>query len=409
MAHLEFHPIADLFPLIEGAELDALRDDIKKNGLRDPLCEYDGKLLDGRNRLLACEAAGIVIPSHMIERFDSEKQGDPLAWVISKNLKRRHLNESQRSWVASKIETFKHGDNQHKQHIGGDANLRVLRKDAAELLNVSERSVASAAVVRDDGEPELQHAVEQGHLAVSLAAIAANLPAVQQREIAKRAASGEANVVRKVIKKHIRAQKEQELGAKQLALPDKKYGVILADPEWKFVVWSENGMNCAADNHYPTSTLDEIKKRDVASISADNCVLFLWATVPMLPQALEVMTAWGFKYVSGFAWVKDKAGTGYWNRNQHEHLLIGVKGNPIAPALGTQWSSVIEAPVGKHSEKPELSLALIEDYFPTLPKIELNRRGPARDGWDAWGAEAEPPRSVAVVTMEQLNETEPAR
>jgi N6-adenosine-specific RNA methylase IME4 len=193
-----------------------------------------------------------------------------------------------------------------------------------------------------------------------------------------------------------RAAREMELGKKQLALPDKKYGVILADPEWQFEFYSPRGsVNSSADNHYETSPLDVIKARDVPSIAADDCVLFLWATVPMLPHALEVMAAWGFLYVSNFAWVKDKTGTGYWSRNQHELLLIGRKGDIPAPAPGMQWPSVIEAPVAGHSAKPEKFLELIEAYFPTLPKIELNRRGPARAGWDAWGNEAEPAEAAA--------------
>jgi N6-adenosine-specific RNA methylase IME4 len=168
--------------------------------------------------------------------------------------------------------------------------------------------------------------------------------------------------------------------------------VILADPEWKFETWSELGqVNSSPENHYVTSSLDVIKARDVPSISADDCVLFLWGTVPMTPQALAVMAAWGFQYVTNFVWVKDKAGTGYWNRNEHETLFVGTKGKIMAPAPGTQWSSVIKAPVGKHSEKPEKSLKMIEAYYPSLPKIELNRIGPARDGWDAWGNEAEQP------------------
>lgn len=196
---------------------------------------------------------------------------------------------------------------------------------------------------------------------------------------------------RKAEKLEVRTQREAELGAKQLALPDKKYGVILADPEWQFEFYSPRGsLNSSADNHYPTSALDAIKARDVPSISADDSILFLWATVPMLPHALEVMAAWGFLYVSNFVWAKDKAGTGYWNRNQHELLLIGRKGDIPAPAPGMQWPSVIEASVADHSAKPEKFLELIEAYFPTLPKIELNRRGPAREGWDAWGNEAEP-------------------
>ena len=75
-------------------------------------------------------------------------------------------------------------------------------------------------------------------------------------------------------------------------------------------------MDRAADNHYPTSVLDVIKARDVPSIAAKDCVLFLWATIPMLPHALAVMAAWGFDYKSNYVWGKDRIGTGYWNREQ---------------------------------------------------------------------------------------------
>ena len=187
-----------------------------------------------------------------------------------------------------------------------------------------------------------------------------------------------------------RARLEAELGARIRALPDRRYGVILADPPWRFEPYSRSsGMSRAADNHYPTSPLGEIKSLDVASIAAPDSVLFLWATVPMLPQALETMAAWGFAYKSSFAWAKDRVGTGFWNRNKHELLLIGTRGHVPAPAMGTQRPSLIEAPVREHSRKPDEAYEIIESYFPSLPKIELHARSSrARPGWDAWGAEA---------------------
>lgn len=193
----------------------------------------------------------------------------------------------------------------------------------------------------------------------------------------------------KADKKEMRATRERELAKRQRALPDKRYGVIVADPEWRFEPYSrETGMDRAADNHYPTSTVDKIIARDVASIAAKDSILYLWATVPMLLEALAVMSAWGFNYKSHHVWLKDKIGTGYWNRNRHELLLIGTRGHIPAPAMGTQWHSAIEAPRGAHSEKPEIFLRMIEEHYPNLPKIELNRRGPARVGWSAWGNES---------------------
>lgn len=191
-----------------------------------------------------------------------------------------------------------------------------------------------------------------------------------------------------LLKQARRAERERALAAKILALPEKKYGVILADAGWRWEPWSrETSMDRAADNHYVTSPLDQIKAIDTASIAADDCALFLWATSPMMPQALEVMAVRGFDYVSHFIWDKDRLGTGYWNRNRHELLLVGVRGNVPAPADSSQWDSVMVERRTAHSVKPEWAYRLVEDYFPNLPKVELFARR-ARAGWDCWGFEA---------------------
>ena len=112
--------------------------------------------------------------------------------------------------------------------------------------------------------------------------------------------------------------------------------------------------------------------------------------VPYLAVAIDVLRLRGFRYVSNYVAGKEHAITGYWNRNKHEHLLIGVKGNTVpAPAPGTQWDSLIIAAAGEHSAKPEWVWEMIEEYYPSLLKLELNRRGPPRRGWYAWGNEVE--------------------
>jgi N6-adenosine-specific RNA methylase IME4 len=200
-------------------------------------------------------------------------------------------------------------------------------------------------------------------------------------------------MMRKDIKAAEKAEKVEQRNIREEKLaaemPAGQFGVILADPEWRFEPWSrETGMDRAADQHYSTSPTEIIASRDVASIAADDCVLFMWATVPMLPQAIEVGRAWGFEYRSHCIWAKDKEGTGYWFRNTHELLLVFTRGNIPAPAPGQQWGSLIEAPVGEHSQKPSIFYEMIEQLYPNLPKIELNARGPAREGWSVWGYEA---------------------
>lgn len=210
-------------------------------------------------------------------------------------------------------------------------------------------------------------------------------------------------------KKTRREEREQQLGDKiagaNAALvaageAGQRCGVIYADPEWRFEPWSrETGMDRAADNHYPTSPVEVIKARPVNAIAAHDSVLFLWATRPMLPQALAVIEAWGFAYKSCTVWGKSRPGKGrgpgYIFTDESELLLYATRGNVPAPAPGTQWPSLIMAPVGGHSEKPERFYELIESYFPNLPKIELNART-ARPGWEAWGAEAPSASEVAL-------------
>lgn len=206
--------------------------------------------------------------------------------------------------------------------------------------------------------------------------------------------SRSAVIVKTADKKERRDQRERDLAGKIEKAADtlstgKRYGVILADPPWRFEPYSrETGMDRAPENHYPTMTVEEIKALPVPA--AVDCVLFLWATAPMLPEALAVMEAWGFIYKSHAVWVKDKVGTGYWFRSQHELLLVGTKGSVPAPAPGTQIESVFHQPVGKHSEKPPTAHILIEDIFPNLPKLEMfSRQAAHTDGWTVWGAEAD--------------------
>ena len=203
------------------------------------------------------------------------------------------------------------------------------------------------------------------------------------------AASTQDKAARRAAREHELAQR---IGAGNLELPQARYGVILADPEWRFEVYSrDSGLERCPDQHYPTSTTQDIAARPVGDIAADDCVLFLWATQAMLPDALAVMAAWGFAYKSQFVWRKiypgNQVGMGHWSRSVHELLLVGTRGKVPAPAPGTQWISVIDAPIGAHSQKPDWQYELIEHYFPNLPKIELNARR-ARPGWAAWGLDA---------------------
>ena len=407
---LAYHPLANLFPMIEGPERVAFRQSIRDNGLRHPIVMHEGMVLDGRNRYR--ELLGLALIDHATEwqaspyfrRFGSlETDGeDPLSFVLDLNLDRRHLNESQRASVAARMATMKRGE---RTDLKDGTSLaqgleKTSRAEAAERLNVSERSVNSAKAVQEKGAPELVDAVDQGVLPVSVAEKLLALPAEEQVRLVKEETP---SVIRNAAKKAQRTEKEAKLAAKQKALPDKRYNVIYEDPAWRFEPRSrETGLDRAADNHYPTMSLDELRKLPVADIAAPDCALFMWTTVPFLAEALALIARRGFVYKSHYIWDKTpwdgdaaeqnkivgRQGNGFWSRVNHEILLIATRGNPPCPAPGDNLPSVYREVAGEHSAKPEYFARMIEGYFPNLPKIELNARAP-RDGWDVWGNESE--------------------
>jgi N6-adenosine-specific RNA methylase IME4 len=171
-----------------------------------------------------------------------------------------------------------------------------------------------------------------------------------------------------------------------------QYGVLYVDPPWREEPWSrKTGLARAPDRHYKTMPTKDIVAmiKMLAPHIFRHCVLFLWVPVPMLEDGLEVMKAWGLKYKSHYAWVKHKPAMGRWNRNRHEILLIGTRGNRVpCTAPGEQEDSVICAPAGPHSTKPDVFAEMIERYFPNTRKLELFARR-TRPGWDSWGDEVE--------------------
>jgi N6-adenosine-specific RNA methylase IME4 len=178
-------------------------------------------------------------------------------------------------------------------------------------------------------------------------------------------------------------------------LSDRRYPVILADPAWQFRVHIGAGNDDSADQHYPTMDTDAICALPVADLATPDAVLFMWTPACNLPDALRVLEAWGFEFVTHAVWVKPKAGKlGHWVRTQHEDLLIARRSAMPTPLPANRPPSVFNAPRREHSRKPDEAYELIEKMFPDLSRIELFARN-TREGWDAWGNEAPQENSVA--------------
>lgn len=182
-------------------------------------------------------------------------------------------------------------------------------------------------------------------------------------------------------------------------LPNKRYGVILADPAWHFVVRSRKGEGRSAKKHYRVMSLAEIKALDVPSIAAPDCCLFLWAIDPMLPQAFDVIREWGFTFKTvGFHWTKTRKraamhklseqcdfpiGPGYWTRANPEQCLLATRGHP--KRLHADVPRLIVSPRRQHSEKPDEIYGRIKRLV-AGPYLEMFARQ-AWPGWDGWGDE----------------------
>lgn len=165
---MKFHPYSEIFPLIEGAAFDELVADIKLHGLREKIWLYEGKILDGRNRYLACQKANVKLETRNYAGVN------PLAFVISLNIQRRHLSVEQRGFAAARIATL---------NKGGDPNASrdaLTQDEAAEKLDVSRSTVQRARKVIEKGSKALQSAAESGEIPLKKAASVVNLPKSEQ-------------------------------------------------------------------------------------------------------------------------------------------------------------------------------------------------------------------------------------
>lgn len=175
---------------------------------------------------------------------------------------------------------------------------------------------------------------------------------------------------------------------------DKRYNIIYADPPWGYKNKpSKNGTSRGfAGNHYKLMTLDDVKNLPISDIAEKDCVLFMWATFPMIRDAFAVLKAWGFSYrTCAFVWVKKSKkgnnfwGCGYYTRSNAEICLLATRGKTL-PRFSHSIHQIIESVPEKHSKKPDAVRNKITELFGPLPRIELFARQ-EYDGWDCWGDE----------------------
>lgn len=176
---MKSHQYADLFPMMATVDIARLADDIRENGLADPIVTYEGKILDGRNRYQACLMAEVE------PRFAEYEGTTPLVFVVSHNLHRRHLNESQRGMVGARLANLGKGNpTGANQHSGGNSAIALIptQKEAAKMLNIGVDSIKRSKQVMRDGIPELQDMQMSGEVSARAASIVSKLTEEDQRK-----------------------------------------------------------------------------------------------------------------------------------------------------------------------------------------------------------------------------------
>ena len=179
---------------------------------------------------------------------------------------------------------------------------------------------------------------------------------------------------------------------KNAPFPNKKYSIIYADPPWDYKgqlqhTGSGGKESGGAIRHYPTVPVSEMKTWDVASISEEDCLLFMWSSSPHLDQAIQLGKAWGFRWATvAFVWDKQRPNPGFYTMSQCELCLVFRRGKIPKPRGARNIRQLVQVKRTRHSEKPDAVRERIEKMFPHQSKIELFARKRYPD-WDAWGLE----------------------
>jgi N6-adenosine-specific RNA methylase IME4/ParB-like chromosome segregation protein Spo0J len=350
-------------------------DSIKENGILEPLViKRDGTIISGHRRWLTAKALNMEsVPVRVLE-FENEL--DEREAIITFN-KQREKTFSQKMAEAEELEAIERERARERQREAGVANLPTVSSGNVSLTHEDKgqtRDKVAEAVGLGSGRTydkaaKVWEAAKEGN-EVAL-------------ELVEKLDKGEVSIhkaYKDIRRQELRKEKQEELQTREL--PTGVFEVILADPPWRYQ-FSET-QSREIENHYPTMDLDDIKNLNVPS--ADDSVLFLWATAPKLEEALEVLNSWGFTYKTCAVWDKEKIGMGYWFRGQHELLLVGTKGSFPTPEPSARFSSIIKEPRSTHSTKPKVIYEMLEAMFPGRTYLELFCRTP-RDGWEVWGNE----------------------
>jgi ParB-like chromosome segregation protein Spo0J len=294
------HPHANVMPPMSTFEFESLKADILENGQQLPIQLLDNMILDGRHRFLACLQLGL--PSK-VETWTGK---DSLEYVLSVNLKRRHLSDSQRALTAARFSTLPKGANQHTAAAVPSQN------QLAKIFSVSTDSIQRGKLLLAQGAPAIIKLVMDDKLSLAkaktLCAHSKNkqLAALkkQESEILGAAAEIKAKKGDAILAKRVEMIQSRIAKNKPLSEAGGPFSLIYADPPWRYAGTGKSGSRLRIENHYPTMAIEDICALPVASICDDDAMLFLWVPSSLIRQGFQVLDAWGFEHSTQLIWHK---------------------------------------------------------------------------------------------------------
>ncbi|MDA2925931.1 MT-A70 family methyltransferase [Acidobacteria bacterium AH-259-G07] len=376
LTDIGFHPVCNIFPMMQAEESEDLLADIKENGLLEPIWLHpDGRIIDGKNRYRACLEIGIE-PS--FKTWDGH--GSLVSFVVSLNLHRRHLSSSQKAAIAvevvpllakeieeerrKKISKYRRTSEKSQEIDSSGKNQNRAAQQAAQLLGTNRQYVSDARKLRDQDPTSFQQ-VLSGEKTITQ---------VKRQKVGKR--------------RQERRDKNKRL-AESCSNPltiGAKFPTIVVDAPWDYRRDEDDADPFGRGlPTYHTLSFEEIANLPVNGLADVDCHLYLWITNRFLREGFRLLEEWGFRYITCLTWCKPSFGMGNYFRSQTEHILFGVKGSqPLKRKDVGTWFQAPRGPDG-HSSKPVEFYKLVESCSPG-PYLEMFARSP-RASWTSWGAE----------------------
>jgi len=356
-----------LIPALTQEEFKQLEENCLEEGIREAIITWNGYIIDGHNRYEIANKWNLDFQTKSKHFKDEEAVKE---WMILNQFGRRNLSNYQRSVLALELESLFRKKAKEKQKEAGKLKQKSAeapietRKEVANVANVSYDTIAKVKVIEAKAPEEVKAKLQTGEVSINQA----------YKEIKKEEKKEEIEKRREEIR--------ESLVLYELKATEKKYRIIYADPPWKY----GNAMPeyvTEPQDYYSLMSTDDICKMPVKDITEQNAVLFMWTTSPHLPEALDVVKAWGFTYKTTFIWDKIKHNMGHYNSVRHEILLVCTKG-ACTPDVKKLFDSVQSIERTEHSKKPEQFREIIETLYTFGNRIELFARK-APNGWDVFG------------------------